>query len=118
MFQDYLQTLLNDKFTKNFPTNKIAIFSSCGFITLDENRLARIEFVSSKNDTTYDSIRIRIIHKLNGIMDELQFFLYELVENFVIDTKFGLFRLNREEITNPEWNILRVEIMQYINLYK
>lgn len=120
----FTQTLKNILSSSQFTDIKYS--SRTAMVSLTNDRLAKIEFVSSfDRPGIYNAIRVTVIHKINGPIDRTDFYLNEILkpmpaaDNTGQTTKFPVIE---QKITDNsmdiQWNGVNLEKSHYDRLQR
>lgn len=120
----FTQTLKNILSSSQFTDIKYS--SRTAMVSLTNDRLAKIEFVSnSDRPGIYNAIRVTVIHKTNGPIDQTDFYLNEILEPMPAVDNAGQtnrFPVIEQKITdnsmNIHWNGVNLEKVHYDRLQR
>lgn len=120
----FTQTLKNILSSSQFTDIKYS--SRIAMVSLTNDRLAKIEFVSSSDRPgIYNAIRVTVIHKINGRIDQTDFYINEILEPMpAIDnaSQTNRFPVIEQKITDNSidihWNGVNLEKVHYDRLQR
>lgn len=120
----FTQTLKNILSSSQFTDIKYS--SRTAMVSLTNDRLAKIEFVSSSDRPgIYNAIRVTVIHKINGRIDQTDFYINEILEPMpAIDnaSQTNRFPVIEQKITDNSmdihWNSVNLEKVHYDRLQR
>ena len=120
----FTQTLKNILSSSQFTDIKYS--SRIAMVSLTNDRLAKIEFVSSSDRPgIYNAIRVTVIHKINGRIDQTDFYINEILEPMpAIDnaSQTNRFPVIKQKITDNSmdihWNGVNLEKVHYDRLQR
>lgn len=120
----FTQTLKNILSSSQFTDIKYS--SRIAMVSLTNDRLAKIEFVSSSDRPgIYNAIRVTVIHKINGRIDQTDFYINEILEPMpAVDnaSQTNRFPVIEQKITNNSmdihWNGVNLEKVHYDRLQR
>lgn len=120
----FTQTLKNILSSSQFTNIKYS--SRIAMVSLTNDRLAKIEFVSSSDRPgIYNAIRVTVIHKINGRIDQTDFYINEILEPMpAIDnaSQTNRFPVIEQKITDNSmdihWNGVNLEKVHYDRLQR
>ena len=120
----FTQTLKNILSSSQF--TDIKYNSRVAMVSLTNDRLAKIEFVSSSDRPgIYNAIHVTVIHKTNGPIDQTDFYLNEILEPMpAVDntSQTAKFPVIEQEITDNSmdihWNGVNLKKVHYDRLQR
>ena len=120
----FTQTLKNILSSSQFTDIKYS--SRIAMVSLTNDRLAKIEFVSSSDRPgIYNAIRVTVIHKINGRIDQTDFYINEILEPMpAIDnaSQTNRFPVIEQKITDNSmdihWNGVNLKKAHYDRLQR
>lgn len=120
----FTQTLKNILSSSQFTDIKYS--SRIAMVSLTNDRLAKIEFVSSSDRPgIYNAIRVTVIHKINGRIDQTDFYINEILEPMpAVDnaSQTNRFPVIEQKITDNSmdihWNGVNLEKVHYDRLQR
>lgn len=120
----FTQTLKNILSSSQFTDIKYS--SRIAMVSLTNDRLAKIEFASSSDRPgIYNAIRVTVIHKTNGPIDQTDFYLNEILEPMPAVDNAGQtakFPVIEQEITDNSmdihWNGVNLKKAHYDRLQR
>lgn len=120
----FTQTLKNILSSSQFTDIKYS--SRIAMVSLTNDRLAKTEFVSSSDRPgIYNAIRVTVIHKINGRIDQTDFYINEILEPMpAVDnaSQTNRFPVIEQKITNNSmdihWNGVNLEKVHYDRLQR
>lgn len=120
----FTQTLKNILSSSQFTDIKYS--SRIAMVSLTNDRLAKIEFVSSSDRPgIYNAIRVTVIHKINGRIDQTDFYINEILEPMPAvnnASQTNRFPVIEQKITDNSmdihWNGVNLEKVHYDRLQR
>lgn len=120
----FTQTLKNILSSSQFTDIKYS--SRIAMVSLTNDRLAKIEFVSSSDRPgIYNAIRVTVIHKINGRIDQTDFYINEILEPMpAVDnaSQTNRFPVIEQKITDNSmdihWNGVNLKKVHYDRLQR
>lgn len=116
--------LFEEQLKKIFNNTNIDCFGNSCYIDLNGDLYAKVEFVSYIYKPAYDSLKITIISKRNGIIDNIILVIADIIDfnYFIIKENLGQgefeFRLRTGQLKSNDYTLIRNKIQKFINFFK
>ena len=123
-FQQQLSAYLTDR--RVFAPSKVTFAGRAAFISLNGNRRARVEFVTTGIADHYDAIRVKLLNTQEGVIDQQLFRFEDYFRPMPVGSSNAVVPHIWVYRDDPEWyrspdsadlSALKVDIRDYIQVF-
>ena len=124
-FQQQLSAYLTDR--RVFAPSKVTFAGRAAFISMNGNRRARVEFVTTGVADHYDAIRVKVLNTQEGVIDQQLFRFIDYFRRMPVGSSYACLPYIWVDQGKPEWyrlpdsadqSALQVDIRDYIQVFE